>query len=83
MTIGKSAQALISLAKSHGALGDAKEKCTLLEKALKMEEREYGADSLRCVRRSIIWTVVTQRICRGSKSGGHGTDPIHKRTSLR
>ena len=46
MSYGESAQALISLAKSHGALGDAKEKCALLEKALKMEEREYG-DSLR------------------------------------
>ena len=47
MSYGESAQALISLAKSHGALGDAKEKCVLLEKALKMEEREYGTDSLR------------------------------------
>ena len=47
LTIGESARALISLAKSHGALGDAKEKCALLEKALKLEEREYGADSLR------------------------------------
>ena len=47
MSYGESARALISLAKSHGALGDAKEKCTLLEKALKLEEREFGADSLR------------------------------------
>jgi len=47
LSLGESAQALISLAKSHGALGDAKEKCNLLEKALKMEEREYGTDSLR------------------------------------
>ena len=47
MSYGESARALVSLAKSHGSLGDAKEKCNLLEKALKMEEREYGADSLR------------------------------------
>ena len=38
MSYGESARALISLAKSHGSLGDAKEKCNLLEKALTMEE---------------------------------------------
>jgi len=61
------ARALVSLANAHGALGDAKQKCTVLERALAIEEREYGAGSLRLTATLYSLAIASAADKRGSR----------------